>query len=60
MWFHLEGVLGTGLEEAEEIFNNRGSRVVSFEIYKPFSVDWWGIDKGWLLGVVDKITRVDT
>jgi hypothetical protein len=57
--FHLEGVLGAGLEETEEVLDNRRGRVVSFEIHKSFAIDWRGIDEGWLLRVVDKIARVD-
>jgi hypothetical protein len=59
VWFDLEGVFGTGLEEPEEIFDNRGSRVVSFKVYEAFTVNGWRVDKGRFLRVVDEIAGVD-
>jgi hypothetical protein len=56
---HLKCVLGAGFEEPEEVFDNRGCRMVSFEIYKSFAVDGRRVDEGRFLRVVDEIARVD-
>jgi hypothetical protein len=59
MWFDFEGVFRTGLEKAEEIFDDRGSSVVSFKVYEPLTVNRWRVDEGRLLRIVDKIARVN-
>jgi hypothetical protein len=34
--------------------------VVSVKVYKSFAVDWWGINEGRLLSVVDEVAGVNT
>lgn len=56
--FDVEGVFRTGLEEAQEAFDNGGSRVVALKIYKFFAVGWRRVDEERLLRVVDEISCV--
>lgn len=54
----VECVSGTCLEEAQKTFDNRGGRMMSFEVDQSFSSCRGCIDKCRLLRVVDQISCV--
>lgn len=54
-----EVVFGARFEQTEEVLDNHGCRVVSFEIDQSLAVDGRSIDERWLLGVVDQIACID-
>jgi hypothetical protein len=59
VWFDIEGVFRAGFEQSEQVLDDGGGRVVSVEVYQSFAADWWGVNKGGLLSIVDEVARVD-